>query len=91
MLVFNCPPTLFRSHTVPGQASVQSAKLPGAHLTIALLEPAEGRVAVEISSCRTKKIQTFDLYACVLVGNVFQRCADLMRNKLGSRLKKDIR
>ena len=46
------------------------------------------RVAVEISSGRNQKIRTFDLYACVLVRNVFQRCADLMRIKLGLRLKK---
>ena len=48
-------------------------------------------MAVEISSCCTQKIRTFDLYACLLVRNEFQRCADLMRIKLGSRLKKGIR
>ena len=37
------------------------------------------------------EIMTFDLYACVLVRNVFQRRADLMRIKLGLRLKKGIR
>ena len=48
-------------------------------------------MAVEISLCCIQKIGTFDLYACVLVRNMFQRCADLMCIKLDSRLEKGIR
>ena len=46
-------------------------------------------MAVELVNAAPKR-KTFDLYACVLVRNVFQRYADFMRIKLGSRLKKGI-
>ena len=93
--VFCCPSTLFRSLTYPHcswtSLCTKCTTPEGTSDKCPSWISGRERVVVEITSCRTQKIRTLDLYACVLVRKVIQRCADLMRIKWGSRLKNGIR